>query len=108
MSDKNKLLQYLERCSDEDDFDDIFIGYVLDNKEVIPASSIVTLIQNLSGILNPKVNRLEITQMICYERGVYLRDYLEGKTWTNEEDAKKNIQPQIDNARKIIDACKRK
>ena len=58
--------------------------------------------------LNNKVYNLEMVKSISKERAFYLKTYLEGNMWKDEESARKNLQPQIDNAKAIIDACKRK
>ena len=108
MTDKEKFLRYLKYCTDEENVEDIIVGFILENQSQIEASSLLNLITNLNGILNKKVDQLETVKWVCWERGTYLRDYLEGKTWATEEDAKKNLQPQIDNARMIVDVCKRK
>ena len=108
MSDKEQFLKYLKYCTDEENIGDIIVGFILENQSKIEASSLLNLITNLNGILTKKVDQLEIVKLVCWERGTYLCDYLEGKTWATEEDAKKNLQPQIENAKMIVDVCKRK
>ena len=71
-------------------------------------SDIIALANGLMDMAHVKTMEMENALYICYEKGIYLRDYLEGKTWATEEDAKKNLQPQIENAKMIVDVCKRK
>ena len=71
-------------------------------------SDIIALVNGLMDMAHVKTMEMENAKYICWERGTYLRDYLEGKMWATEEDAKKNLQPQIENARMIVDVCKRK
>ena len=45
---------------------------------------------------------------VANERAVYLKSYLSGSMWPTEELVKEHLQPQIDNAQAIIDACGRR
>lgn len=71
-------------------------------------SDIIALANGLMDMAHVKTMEMENALYVCYEKGIYLRDYLEGKTWATEEDARRNLQPQINNARIIVDVCKRK
>ena len=71
-------------------------------------SDIISLASVLMNVANVKVVHMESAAQICYEKGSCIKSYLEGNMWETEEDAKKNVQPQIENARMIVDVCKRK
>lgn len=74
--------------------------------DTIPASRVNWMISNLNDYLDYKINKLEQVQCIAHERANYLKTYLNGDMWATEEAARVNLQPQIDNAQAIIDACK--
>ena len=106
MSIKERLIQFLQN----NNFDDViaaltkYFEYESDN---FYATDIANFILEMQKILSIKVADLDFAVDICHEKGVYLRDYLEGKMWATEESAKKNVQPQIDNAKTIVETCKR-
>ena len=66
-------------------------------------------LHNMSIIINRnlkyKIDKLEELRYVARERATYLKSYLNGDMWLTEEAAKENVQPQIDNAQDIIDAC---
>ena len=52
-----------------------------------------------------KIDELVSLKYVAEERAGYIKKYLEGKMWPTEELAREYLQPQIDNAQAIIDAC---
>jgi hypothetical protein len=56
-------------------------------------------------VLDHKIEKSSQALFVANERAGYLKRYLEGKMWPNEEIAKEYLGPQIDNAQAIIDAC---
>lgn len=62
--------------------------------------------KQINNCLERKIDGLDRAKSIAIERATYLKIYLEGKMWKDEESAKKNVQPQIENAQAIIDAHK--
>lgn len=106
MKDKEKLLVVLDTCRGD------YLETILSNffdvyGDGISASRVSGLIDMLNHILKIKTEQLENIQRIAYERASYIKTYLSGDMWATEESARANLQPQIDNAQTIIDACKR-
>lgn len=106
MKDREKLLVVLDTCRG-DYLETILSNFFEIYGDSISASRVSGLIDMLNHILKMKTEQLENTQRISYERASYLRAYLSGDMWTTEESARANLQPQIDNAQAIIDACKK-
>lgn len=77
-----------------------------DYGDTVSASRVNWMISNLNDCLDYKINKLEHAQYVAYERASYIKTYLNGDMWATEEAARANLQPQIDNAQAIIDACK--
>lgn len=105
MTDREKLLKSLD--SYHGNYIESIIRVFFDEYgDSISASRVSGLIDMLNHILKEKTERLENAKRIAYERASYLKTYLNGDMWATEEAARENLQPQIDNAQAIIDACK--
>ena len=104
-SDKQKLMEYLEYCSDAHSLEDIVTGYMEYCSHDFTAFRTLSFIARIIGILEYQVNDLEIARCIAKERATYLKTYLEGGMYTTEEAARKAIPVQIENAQAIINAC---
>lgn len=105
MTDRERLLKIL------DNYPNVSLETVLnlffeDYGDTVSASRVNWMISNLNNYLDYKINKLEHVQHVSYERASYLKTYLNGDMWATEEAARANLQPQIDNAQAIIDACK--
>lgn len=107
MTDKERLLGILELC-DEEDIVTIIIQYLDIYWERLENYKLMELITYINSIVRIKLENFDILKNVAKERAFYLKTYLEGNMWETEENAKKNVQPQIDNAQRIIDVCNRK
>lgn len=105
MGDKEKIM-YIMNNYDIDSIEGLVISYFTLYGENCSIVRMTDMMQNLSRVLHWKANGLENLKFIANERASYIKSYLSGDMWKTEEDAKKNLQPQIDNAQAIIDACK--
>ena len=108
MTDRERLLGLINGCNEfgMDSIENI-LKYFLDvYHNNISIKTIYSLIKSLNVHLEDKINNLERTRFVANERARYIKHYLEGKMWPTEELAKQYLQPQIDNAQAIIDACK--
>lgn len=56
--------------------------------------------------LAPRVVKHELLKSVAGERARCIQSYLSGNMFRSEEEAKKHIDSQINNAQAIIDACK--
>lgn len=101
IANKEKLLRYVESCSDYSSDLDIIKMYV----GALPATSLSYFINDLQNMLDYKVNELEFVSRVARERALYLKTYLEGDMYTTKEAAIKHIPVQIKNAQEIIDVC---
>lgn len=104
-TDKEKLKAILEVSGNY--FEDILLTYFRHYEKDFSATRLNAIVQKINEeILTPKIEDLQITELIAYEKANYLKLFLEGKMYTNEEAAKANIQCQIKNANDIIERCK--
>lgn len=101
MTDKERLLKYIENCPDCSSDLDILKMYI----EKFPASRLSNMINDLQNTLDYKINSLELANSVAKERATYLKAYLEGDMYTTKEAAIEHIPVQIKNAQEIIDFC---
>ena len=110
MSEVEKLLKYICVFKDYNiniSFEEAIVGYILENKKDFSASRLLGLVNTINQTcICKKVDELEAIKAIAHERAIYLEAYLSGEMWKDEESAKRNLQPQINNARRIIEVCK--
>ena len=106
MTDKEKLTSILGVMGNAMSFEEIICTYLNYHNQDFPASRLKNLMDILNHkYLDEKIKALEEIQFVANERAGYLKCYLDGSMWKDEEAAKKNLQPQIENAQAIIDAC---
>ena len=104
MTDKEKMERVLENF--DGSFEQIVFEYLASNHKDFSALRIQNLIADLNEIyLYPRISDLENAKRISKERAFYLKAYLSGEMWADEESARRNLQPQINNAQAIIDVC---
>lgn len=109
MTDKEKLMGILGFMGNMMSFEEIVCTYLNYHDKDFSASRLKNLMDILNHkYLDEKIKALEETQFVANERATYIKTYLEGKMWKDEESAKANLQPQIENALAIIDACGRR
>ena len=104
MTDKEKLLGLLNGYR-MDSIEEILNCFLTVYGNDIDIRSIHGLMKIVDRHLEDKVDKLGRVQFVANERAGYIKKYLEGKMWPNEELARQYLQPQIDNAQAIIDAC---
>lgn len=110
MAEVEKLLKHISIFKDYDinsSFEEVIVSYILENNKDFPASRLLDFINTINQTcICKKVDELETIKAIAHERAIYLEAYLSGEMWKDEESARKNLQPQINNARRIIEVCK--
>lgn len=110
MSEIKKLLKYICVFKDYNiniSFEEAIVGYILENNKDFPASRLLDFVNVINQkCICKKVDELESIKAIAHERAIYLEAYLSGEMWKDEESARKNLQPQVNNARRIIEVCK--
>ena len=105
MTDRERLQLVLDNCRSQS-IEEIFECFLYSFENDLSIRTINELHKQIGYCLDRKINKLDQARFIANERAFYLKTYLEGKMWKDEESAKKNVQPQIENAQAIIDACK--
>lgn len=104
MTDKEKLLGLLNGFQ-MDSIEAILNCFLNVYGDDLSVMTIRSMAKTLNNYLGNRVDELERLRFIANERAGYIKKYLEGKMWPDEETAKFYLQPQIDNAQAIIDAC---
>ena len=105
MTDKQKLLDWLYHCSDTTTFEDIVHSYMHTYGQDFSASRICNFIQMLNRDHLPnEIAKLERVNRVAHERATYLKCYLEGKMYADEEVARECVDIQIANAKAILES----
>ena len=104
MTDREKLLGLLENYR-MDSIEAILNCFLNVYGDDIDIRRMHGLMKTVDQHLEYKVDQLSKARFVANERAGYIKKYLDGKMWPNEELARQYLQPQIDNAQAIIDAC---
>ena len=107
MTDGEKLINLIKGLK-LNSMDEILNCYFLTYYKDYSARQLHRFVTDLNNFLEWKVQELDEARFVAHERARYLKSYLSGDMWLTEEAARANLQPQIDNAQAIIDACKSK
>lgn len=105
MTDREKLLFMLDVYKHMDSIDGILNCFLELYGDGISIRTISHMSKELNSYLDYRIDNLECARFVANERAGYIKKYLEGKMWPTEELARQYLQPQIDNAQAIIDAC---
>ena len=103
-----EMLEHVLNICDSDNIETIFSFFLDRFEDSLSIDTINSLRKEICFILDNKIENLEHARCISKENAWFIKTYLEGKMWKDEESAKANLQPQIDNAQAIIDACGRR
>ena len=104
MNDKERMQHILDTC-DYVSIESIFYHYLLTYVDELSINTIKELHNQTNNVLQTKIEDMNRANYVATERATYIKTYLEGKMWKDEESAKANVQPQIENAQAIIDVC---
>lgn len=107
MTDKQRLQTILNNTK-YDDIEQILELFLISFQDKLSLGTINELHNLITSSLNRKVEKASQAMFVANERAGYLKRYLDGSMWKDEETAKEYLQPQIDNAQAIIDACGRR
>lgn len=100
MTDKEKLEGMLPYSGDS--FEDIISHYLNLHGVDFTPSRLFELIKLLEIFLDTKIHCYELAVENAHEKAHYIKSYLEGKMWKDEESAKANVGSQIKNTESII------
>lgn len=107
MTDKQKLLELLRYCGDASTFEDIVDAYMSRYSDDFSASRICYFIERLNRSEIDKIAEIERATNIARERATYLKCYLEGNMYANEEAARACVGLQIENAKAILESTEK-
>lgn len=106
MTDKEKMRSILDTAGmSVGSIESIFRTFLCLYGSSLSIETVNDLYEQISRLRDDKVNELVTLRFVAKERAGYIKRYLEGKIWPNEELARRYLQPQIDNAQAILDAC---
>ena len=108
MTDKQKLLEWINTyCNDAMSFEDIVDSYIGWHEKEFSAHRLNRLAMTLNGHLVCSINDMERAARIAHERATYLKCYLEGNMYANEEAARACVGLQIENAKAILESTEK-
>ena len=100
MTDKEKLEGMLPYSGGS--FEGIVEQFIRLHFSEFPPSRLRNLAKTLEVFLDTKIHCYELAVDNAHEKACYIKSYLEGKMWKDEESAKANVGSQITNAKSII------
>jgi hypothetical protein len=103
MTDKEKLEGLLPYSTDR--LEDIVAQYLRLFIADFTPSRLRSFIKMLEIFLDTKISVYEMAVNNSFEKASYLKTYLEGKMWKDEESAKANVSSQVKNAESILYLC---
>lgn len=103
MTDKEKLEGMLPYSTDR--LEDIVSQYLRLFIADFTPSRLHSFIKLFEIFLDTKIRIYEMTVNNSLEKASYLKSYLEGKMWKDEESAKANVGSQVKNAESILYFC---
>lgn len=107
MTDKQKLLDLLYHCSDTATLEDIVYSYMQTYGRDFSARRICNFIERLNRSEIDKIAEMERCARVAHERATYLRCYLEGNMYADEEVARRCVDLQIENAKAILESTEK-
>lgn len=105
MTDRERLLGILEVVTSLNSLESILKHYLYVYFDDISTIELAKINSLINEFIICKAEDLETIKCIANERVGWIKSYLEGKMRKTEEDAKRNVEPQIRNAQAIINAC---
>ena len=100
MTDKEKLECMLPYSGNS--LEDIISQFINLHLNEFTPSRLSNLIKVLEKFLDAKIHCYELAVNNSHEKAQYIKSYLEGNMWKNEEAARANVGCQIKNAESII------
>lgn len=108
MSDKQKLLEWINNyCNDTMTIEEMIDSYIGWHGKEFSAYRLNKFALMLNSYLMCSINDMERATKVAHERATYLKCYLEGKMYENEEAARQCVGIQIENAQAILDSTER-
>ena len=106
MTDKEKI-EHILRNHQPRTFEELVATYLNVYGDDFSLERAIDLMEYINCVfIRGKSKRLDMAIRTAYERATYLKCYLDGNMYTDEEAAKANVDIQRENAQAILDACK--
>ena len=106
MTEKQRLLNILSRFGDDISVESVIYTFLREADKDYSDLRLNRFIIGLTEILYEKQLQCERVTRVSLERATYLKNYLDGKLYKDEETARKCVDIQIANAQAIIDVCR--
>ena len=106
MTEKQRLLNVLSRFGDDVSVESVIYTFMREADKDYSDLRLNRFIIGLTEILYDKQLDCERVARVSLERATYLKNYLDGKLYKDEETARKCVDIQKANAQAIIDICK--
>lgn len=106
MTEKQRLLHILSQCGDNVSVESVIYTFMRQADKDYSDLRLNRFIIGLTEILYDKQLGCERVARVSLERATYLKNYLDGKLYKDEETARKYVDMQKAHAQKIIDVCK--
>lgn len=106
MTDRDRLLSLLNNCETTTDITSILKCFLYTYGEDLSIQTVNNLYKQVGELLDYKIGQANSALFVAKERAGYLKKYLDGSMWKDEETAKRHLEPQIENAQAILDAVK--
>ena len=102
MTDKQKLLEWLDLCNDRMTFEEIVDSYIRSHEQDFSVRRINEVSIKLNERMIYALGKMETATRVAYERATYLKCYLEGNMYDSEEIARECVGLQIENVERIL------
>ena len=106
MSEKQRLLNILSRFGEDISVESVIYTFIREADKDYSDLRLNRFIMGLTDILYDKQLEFERVARVALERATYLKNYLDGTLYKDEETARKYVDIQKQNAQVIIGVCK--
>lgn len=105
---RDRFVNLLNSSNNSDTFESIITEYIHKFGDTIHADECCQVINLLSNIQYAKIANLNNIKRVAKEHATYLKLFLDGKMYTDNDDLNKYRDIQKQNAQAIIDICNNK
>lgn len=106
MTDIQKIKEIL-KTNQPKCFEDVVCAYLNIYYDDFSADRLFEFVERINSVfLKGKIRKFETVKGVAYERATYIKSYLDGTLYADEQTAKAHLAVQIKNAQAIIDICK--
>ena len=108
MTDKQKLLEFINTyCNDNMTIEDIVDSYIGWHGQELSVYRLNDLSRRVNSHLICAISDMDRAVRVAHERATYLKCYLEGNMYADEEVARRCVDLQIENAKAILESTEK-